>query len=48
MIHKKCGTEIVEFKNDKGKDFHPFFVGYCPICDYAVPLEDCVEGDMKK
>jgi len=45
MIHKKCGTKIIEWKNDKGENYHMFFVGYCPKCDYAVRKIDCEDEE---
>ena len=41
MKHKKCGTKIQEWKNDKGEYWNIFFVGYCPNCDIAVTKEQC-------
>jgi len=45
MKHKKCGTKIIEWNNDKGENYPIFFVGYCPKCDYAVRKIDCEDEE---
>lgn len=47
LIHKKCGSEIEEWKHEDNGYWHPFFVGYCPICDFAVTKRE-VEKPIKR
>lgn len=42
VVHKTCGEEIEEWKDEKGQ-WHPYFAGYCPKCDIAVTRNEVKE-----